>query len=135
MFGWHMYNWLWEYIWLYDKSIFGSSLPFCLFVVLCMVLLLLWWLSIYWCEQMRGTPVVNREVMVPLLSLWTGFCFWAFLLGQWPMYCLAFGLYFENIIVTPLCFLFGIVVCLGYCTELYLYSRTTLLYYSMWRFF
>jgi len=61
--------------------------------------------------------MVNREVMVLLLSLRTGFFFWAFLLGRWPMYCLAFGLYFLNIVVIPLYFLFGIVVYLGYCME------------------
>ena len=40
---------------------------------------LLRWSSTCWCEQMRGTPVVNRKVMVPLLSLGIDFCFWAFL--------------------------------------------------------
>jgi len=36
MLGWRMYNWLWECIWLYDNTIFGSSLPFyCLLYVLC----------------------------------------------------------------------------------------------------
>jgi len=28
---------------------------------------LLWWSSTCWCEQIRGTLVVNREVMVSLL--------------------------------------------------------------------
>ena len=59
---------------------------------------LLQWSST-WCEQMRGTPRVNREVTVSLLSLWTGFCFWTLPLGQWLMYYLAFGLYFENFVV------------------------------------
>ena len=48
---------------------------------------LLRWSSSCWCEQMRGTPVVNREVMVPLLSLWVDFCLWALHLGLRPMYC------------------------------------------------
>jgi len=40
---------------------------------------LLQWSSTCWCEHMRGTPVVNREVMVPLLSLWIDFCFGLFI--------------------------------------------------------
>ena len=48
---------------------------------------LLRWSSTCWCEQMRGTPVVNREVMVPLLShLGWILLLWAFFLGLWPMY-------------------------------------------------
>ena len=47
---------------------------------------LLRWSSTYWCEQMRGTPMFNREVMVPLLSLWIDFCLWALHLGLRPMY-------------------------------------------------
>jgi len=35
---------------------------------------------------------------------WTSCDNWAFLLGQWSMYCMAFELYFENFVVIPLCF-------------------------------
>ena len=42
---------------------------------------LLRWSSTCWCEQIRGTPVVNKEVMVPLLNLWVDFCLWALHLG------------------------------------------------------
>jgi len=52
---------------------------------------LLRWSSTCWCEQMRGTPMVNREVMVPLLSLWIDFCLWALHLGLRPMYCFLWG--------------------------------------------
>jgi len=52
---------------LYDKNIVGSSLSFCFVVCSAVWFSLLRWSSTCWCEQMRGTPVVNREVMVPLL--------------------------------------------------------------------
>jgi len=74
---------------------------------------LLWWSSTCWCEQMRGTPVLNREVMVPLLSFWIDFCFWAFHLGLRPMYYFLWE--FAYVIITLLLyFVLGIVVCLFY---------------------
>jgi len=89
MLGWCMYNRLWKCIWLLDKTIFGSSLPFCLLYV-CLV----WFFSFAlsstcWCEQMRGTPVTNREEMISLHSLpGLNFMFYlGFSLRLWPMYC------------------------------------------------
>ena len=49
---------------------------------------LLRWSSTCWCEQMRGTPVVNREVMVCCLVDWTWASTLCLLLGLWPMYYL-----------------------------------------------
>jgi len=45
------------------------ALAYPTFIVVCSVVWysLLRWSSTYWCEQMRGTPVVNKEVVVPLL--------------------------------------------------------------------
>jgi len=57
--------------------------------------------------------VVNREVMVPLLSFWIDFCFWALHLGLRPMYCFLWE--FAYVIITLLLyFVPGIVVCLFY---------------------
>jgi len=68
MLVWCICCWLWKYAWLHDKINFGSSLPFCcLLCVLYVWFSLLRWSSTCWCEQMRGTPMVIREVMVPLL--------------------------------------------------------------------
>ena len=68
--GWCMYIWLWKYTWLRDKTTFGSSLPFYLFVVwsICAVLLFLQWSSTCWCEQMRELSAIIRVMEVPLLS-------------------------------------------------------------------
>jgi len=84
MIGWCMYIWLWNCIQLYDKSFFALAYPFVWCVFYGVVFLSLRWSSIYWCEQMREILVVNREMVVPLLSLWNGFRFWALLLGLWP---------------------------------------------------
>ena len=87
---------------------FWLKLTLCLFDCLYVVLLLLRWSSIYWWEQMREEIVVNRGEMNPLHSLpgLNFLCWLGFLLGQWPMYCLAFRLFFfENCVVSPLCFI------------------------------
>jgi len=45
------------------------ALAYPTFIVVCSVVwysLLRWSSTCSWCEQMRGTPVGNREVMVPL---------------------------------------------------------------------
>ena len=39
MLGWRVYNWLWKYIYLHDKTTFGSSLPFSYCCVFCCVVL------------------------------------------------------------------------------------------------
>ena len=93
MVGWHIFVGMWNNMYLYDKPIYTLAYPFSCLIALCVVLLLLRWSSIYWCEQMRGTPVVNKEVMVPLLSLWTGFCFWVFFRAM-AYVLLVFGLKF-----------------------------------------
>jgi len=55
--------------------------------------------------------MVNREVMVPLLSFWIDLCFWAFHLGLRPMYCFLWE--FSYVIITLLLyFVPDIVVCL-----------------------
>jgi len=75
---------------IYDcmiKPFLALAYPSVIFVCSVVWFSLLRWSSTCWCEQMRGTPVVNREVMVPLLSLWIDFCFWTFQLGLRPMYC------------------------------------------------
>jgi len=51
---------------LYGKTFFTLAYPFCLFVCLVCSLLLLWWSSIYWCEQMWQLLMVLR-VMETLL--------------------------------------------------------------------
>jgi len=58
-----------------------SALAYLFIIVVCSAVWysLLRWSSTCWCEQMRGTPVDNRKMMVPLLSLGINFCFWAFL--------------------------------------------------------
>jgi len=67
MLGWCMYIWLWRYVWLHDKTTFGSSLLLFVCCMFCMCgSLFLRWSSIYWCEQMWETPVANRKVMVLL---------------------------------------------------------------------
>ena len=68
MFGCYVDMRWWKYIWLHVEYVVGSSLPFCFVVCSAMWFSLLRWSSTCWCEQMRGTPVTNREVMVPLLS-------------------------------------------------------------------
>jgi len=54
-------------------------------------------------------------------------CWLGFLLGQWPMYCLAFGLLFLKTLSLFLYVLFwhrGVSWLVTYCTELWLYSKT-----------
>jgi len=48
----------------YFSALAYPSVVYCMFSVC--GFLFFWWSSIYWCEQMRGTPVVNRELMVSL---------------------------------------------------------------------
>jgi len=60
-------------------------------VVCCMSYLcgfpLLQWSSIYWCEHMRETPMINREVMVTLRSPpGLDSTILGLILGLWPMY-------------------------------------------------
>jgi len=92
MLGWYMFIGLWRYIWLHDKNLFGSSLPFACLIALYVVLLLLRWSSIYWWEQMREVLVVNRGEMISPHSLHgLGFMFWMGLpLRLWPMYLSVF---------------------------------------------
>ena len=114
MLGWYMYVGLWRYIWLHDKNLVGSSLPFACLIALYVVLLSLRWSSIYWWEQMREVLAVNRGGMIPLHSL-HGLDFnflLGFSLGLWPMYLSVF--WFIYIMLNFLaCFLSGIMVCLG----------------------
>jgi len=114
MLGWCMYVWLWRYIWLHDKNLFGSSLPFACLIALYVILLPLRWSSIYWWEQMWEVLVVNRGEMIPLHSL-PGLDFiilMDFSLGLWSMYLSV--IWFLYILLNFLTsFLSGIVVCLG----------------------
>jgi len=59
MLVWCKWNGLWICIWLLWWTGFGSSLPFAYLFALYGVLLLLWWSSIYWWEQMREAFVVS----------------------------------------------------------------------------
>jgi len=67
---------------------------FACLVVLYVVLLLLRWSSIHWCEQLREALEVNKEEMILLHSLpWLDFMFyWGFSLWLWPMYALLFSI-------------------------------------------
>jgi len=127
-----MSSWLWKYTWLHDKITFGSSLPFCcLLYVLYVSFSLLRWSSTCWCEHMRGTPVVNKEVMVPLLShLGWILLLWAFFWGYDPCTSLSFNFLFWLV----LHFVSGLVLAtwwyaLDNCKELSLNSRNAPLYY------
>jgi len=92
------------------------ALAYPTFIVVCFVVWysLLRWSLTCWCKQMRGTPVGNREVMVPLHSprgLDFNF-FMGFSLGLWPMYLFVLG--FIYFLLNSLSsFLLGIMVCLG----------------------
>jgi len=57
--------WSGEYVFdRVDENFYALAYP--TFIVVCSVVWysLLRWSSTYWCEQMRGTPVDNKEVMV-----------------------------------------------------------------------
>jgi len=69
MIGWHIFIGLQNSLYLYDKLFYTLAYPFAYLVALYVVLLLLRWSSIYWCEQMREVLEVNREGMIPLHSL------------------------------------------------------------------
>jgi len=94
MIGWHMYLELWN----------------CCMFCMCGFLFLRW-SSIYWCEQMREAPVVNRVMEVPLRSL-SGLdsTDLSFLIGLWPMYCLSF-----STLLTIVKFLYFCLVLASWC--------------------
>jgi len=60
---------------LYDKLFSVLAYPFCLFDCYVCGSSLLRWSSIYWCEQKREVLVVDKEMMIPLLSFvgWSPF--------------------------------------------------------------
>jgi len=51
----------------YDKLFYTLAYPFACLVALYVVLLLLRWSSIYWCEQMREVLAVNMGTVTLLL--------------------------------------------------------------------
>jgi len=62
-----MYTWNCENIsGCINEILVGSSLPFCLLVVLYVVLLSLRWSSIYWWEQIKELLRVNKGGMISL---------------------------------------------------------------------
>jgi len=69
MIGWHMHFGLWGCICNCMINCFLSRLPFCLCMFYLCGFLFLRWSSIYWCEQMWETLVVNRRMVTPLHSL------------------------------------------------------------------
>jgi len=69
LLGWCMYIGLWKYIWLHDKTNFGSSLPFYFLLYVLWCGFLLQWSSICWCEQRWELPVIIKVMEVPLHSL------------------------------------------------------------------
>jgi len=88
MLGWCEYMKMWKYIWLIGWNLLCSSLPYFCCVCSAVWYSLLRWSSTCWCEQMRGTPVGNREVIVPLHNLHgLDLSFFGLSLGSWPMYC------------------------------------------------
>jgi len=115
MIGWHIFIGRWNNMYLYDKLFYTLAYPFACLVALYVVLLILRWSSIYWCEQMRETLVVNREVMVLLRSPpGLDSTVLDFVIGPWPMYWLIL-LNLNWFTVEPcILFCFDIVVCLKY---------------------
>ena len=129
MLGCCMYIGLWKYTWLHDENLFGSRLPFACLIA-CM-------LFFYFCDvhqfidgsrcERKLWSIGERRIRCIVFLDWTFCADWAFLLRQWPMYCLAFGLllFWKLCHYSSMFYLaFGIVVCLDYCMELWLYSRT-----------
>ena len=96
MLGCYMYIGLWKYTWLHDENLFGYSLPFACLIA-CM-------LFFYFCDNHQfidwsicesiSWSTGERWIHYIVFLGWTSCDDWAFLLGQWPMYCLAFGLLF-----------------------------------------
>ena len=93
----------------YEQLFFTLAYLFGCLIVVCVVLLLLRWSSIYWCEHMREVLEVNREVMIPLLSIFGRDS--SFLVGLRPMYCFTLGFIWFSVNLL-LHFVFGIVMCL-----------------------
>ena len=92
MFGWHILLGLWNNMWLHDRLFYTLTY---LSIVCCMFcvcgFLFLRWSSTYWCEHMRETPLVHREVMVSLCSPHgLDSIVLGLILGLWPMYWLSF---------------------------------------------
>ena len=76
---WGVITWL-DDVWIIDcGSIFVCMIKPLLALAYPSVIVvwysLLRWSSTCWYEQMRGTRMANREVMVPLLSFWIDFYF------------------------------------------------------------
>jgi len=136
MLGCYMYIGLWKYTWLHDDNLFGSSLLFACLIA-CM-------LFFYFCDdhqfidgsrcERKSWSTGERWIRYIVFLGWTSCADWAFLLGQWPMCYLAFGLLFLKTLSLFLYVLFwhrgvpwllyGVAIVLQDC----------LTYYSTWRF-
>jgi len=84
MIGWHIFVGLRNSMYRYDKSFYTLAYFFACLVALYVVLLLLRWSSIYWCEHMREVLVVNMKGWFRCIGLWPMYCF-----GRWYIinYC------------------------------------------------
>jgi len=136
MLGCCMYIGLWKYTWLHDESI-----PDCMMKVYCLIACMLFF---YFCDdhqfidgsrcERKSWSTGERWIRCIVFLGWTSCVDWAFLLGQWPMYCLAFELLFLKTLSLFLYVLFWHRGVPWLLYEVVIVLQDCLTYYSTWCF-